>query len=167
MQAVQDLSTYQAERGKPMPSTNHAAVQTFLIGAMLPYADRYSVLSELSLELDGRPFVPDLCVYPRLDLDLRHDEVKKTEPPLLVIEILSPTQALDDLTAKTEDYFAAGVKSCWIVQPALHAIAVLHPDAIPEIYTSGDVTDPATGIEVNVDEIFRPFHRAGKGTISP
>lgn len=89
-----------------------------------------------------------------MPVDWHNDEVKLTEVPTLVIEILSPTQALDDLVKKADAYFAAGAKSCWIVQPSLETIVVLSRDRKPEHHSSGVVVDPATGIEVSVDEIF-------------
>lgn len=33
-----------------------------------------------------------------------------TEPPLCVIEIISPSQSLNELTAKAREYFKHGVK---------------------------------------------------------
>ncbi len=156
MEAVQALSEYEAERGKPMPSLNHSAVQTFLIIGFSRYVEKYSILSELSLELDGTPFVPDISIYPRLSVDWQHDHVKQTDPPLTVVEILSPTQSLDSLIEKADAYFAAGVKSCWIVQPVVESIVVLEPGKKPEVHAGGEVTDPPTGITVQVEEIFHP-----------
>ena len=157
MQLTQEFSEYEVERGKPMPSTNHATLQAYLTLAFLRYDKKFSILPELSLELDGKPYVPDLSVYPKLDLDLRHDKIQMTEPPLLVVEILSPKQSLDDLTRKAYDYLEAGVGSCWIVQPILQAIAVLVPGEKPAMHTSGEIQDAQTGITVSVEEIFRPF----------
>lgn len=155
MQTTALAMTYQEERGKPMPSKNHAIVQSFLTGALYSHRDKFTVLSELSLELDGTPLVPDISVYPKMPVDWHNDEIKLTEAPTLVIEILSPTQPLDELVKKADTYFAAGVKSCWIVQPSLETIVVLSPGTKPEHYSSGVVVDPATGIEVSVDEIFQ------------
>jgi len=148
-------TTYEEERGKPMPSKNHAIVQSYLTGVLFKYRDRLTVLSELSLELDGQPLVPDISVFPKLSVDWHNDEIKLTEPPSLVIEILSPTQPLDDLVRKADVYFAAGVKSCWIVQAALKTIVVLTPDQAPVFHLRGNVVDPGTGIEVFVEEIFQ------------
>lgn len=158
MELAQALTDYELERGKPMPSANHALIQTSMIGAFLRCAEGYSIFTELSLELDGQPYVPDVSVYPRLKADPLHDQIKLTEPPLLVIEILSPTQPLDELIQKANAYLGAGVKSCWIVQPALEVIAVMEADKKPKLYTGGEVTDPGTGMTVNVEEIFGPFH---------
>jgi Uma2 family endonuclease len=154
MEAVQTLSEYELERGKPMPSKNHAIAQINLLAALLRFKDEYSILPELSLELDGQPFTPDVTVYPRLETDWQHDEVRMTEPPLLTVEILSPKQTMDELMRKAEAYLTAGVKACWILQPMIETLSVLQPGRKPQTYTSGEVTDPATGITVTLEEIF-------------
>ena len=155
MQVVQTVSDYEQERGKPMPSKNHALVQTYLGAALLRYDQDYSILMELSLELAERPLTPDIAIYPKLPVDWRHDEVKLTEAPLMVVEILSPRQVMDDLVRKADAYFEGGVKSCWIVLPMLKTVAVLLPGQDAKFYTSGEVADSATGISIKVEEIFR------------
>jgi Uma2 family endonuclease len=55
---------------------------------------------------------------------------------------------------KLEMYFDAGVKSGWLVQPTLRSIAVFTPDMASTVYTSGELTDPALGITINLNEIF-------------
>jgi Uma2 family endonuclease len=163
MEAVQVLSDYETERGKPMPSRNHALAQLYLITAFVRHKEEFAILPELSLELEGRPFVPDVSVYPKLSLasqtvlDWQHDEIRMTEPPAMAVEILSPAQPLDDLIGKAYAYLAAGVKSCWIVQPAFETITIFEPDKKPKTHTSGEVVDPATGITVKIEEIFRPI----------
>ncbi len=154
MEAVQALSEYELERGKPLLSVNHAFAQYHLITAFSHYAGKYSILPELSLELGGRPLTPDISICPKHHPDWLHDQVKKTEPPLLVVEILSPKQCLDDLIAKAETYLEGGVGSCWVVQPILQLVTILLPGEKPTTCTSGEVTDPGTGISVKIDEVF-------------
>jgi hypothetical protein len=83
-----------------------------------------------------------------------HDHVQEIEPPLMVIEILSAGQTVEDLIAKADAYFEGGVRSCWIVQPVLETIAVLVPGEKPKIHGTGELTDPATAITVKVEEVF-------------
>lgn len=154
METVEALSDYERERGKPMPSENHSIAQFRLIVALSRYGTEFAIRPELSLELDGRPFVPDISVFPKRSPDWMHDQVRVSEPPLLAIEILSPTQAMQDLTDKFEAYLAAGVKACWLIQPVLKTIAVFTPGADPQVYTKGSVKDSETGIEVTLEEIF-------------
>lgn len=148
-------SNYELERGKPMPSKNHSLVQ-ILLGTELVnrYREKYTILSELSLKLDEFTSTPDLCLYPRLPINWIHDEVKMTDPPLLIIEILSSKQSVDELVQKIEKYFEHGVKSCWLVQPVLGAITVFTPDMKPHIFSSGEVVDPTCNIRVSLENIF-------------
>jgi Uma2 family endonuclease len=72
----------------------------------------------------------------------------------VAIEILSPLQTLVEMLDKADKYFAHGVKSCWIVQPELQIISVLHPGAKPRTFDSGLVLDAVVGIEIPVEEVF-------------
>lgn len=145
--------TYEEERGKPMPSFNHAAIQINL-GAELARERTFRICSELTLEFEGKPYTPDLSVYPRQDLDLRHDVIRRTDPPLFVVEIFSPRQGYQDVMEKIDVYFRHGVKGCWIVSPPLHTISILRPDGPTNTFHSGDIKDPVTGLTVNVDAVF-------------
>jgi hypothetical protein len=55
---------------------------------------------------------------------------------------------------KITDMLEAGVESCWLVQPAMETVTIFTPGAKPNTVTSGTLTDPATEIEVEIDEIF-------------
>ena len=72
------------------------------------------VVLERAVELGPQTeFDPDLVV-------VRMDQIggaKFTEPPLLVIEIRSPSTALIDLNRKKAAYERFGVPSYWIVNP--------------------------------------------------
>lgn len=153
METAAVLSDYEAERGKPMPSRNHAYVQARLIVALYHY-EAFTVFSELTLQFGETEFVPDLCLFPQQEIDWEADAVRVTDTPLLVIEILSPRQALTDVQAKAEAYFAAGIPACWIVLPSFQTIMVLSPDQKPQYFTEGTIQDPGTRIEVNVEDIF-------------
>lgn len=150
------ISEYELERGKPMPSKNHAQIQTRLSFELYgKYRNEYSILSEISIKLTNDKATPDLAVFPLLSFDWQSDEISITEPPISTIEILSPTQALEDLLDKAEDYFSCGVKSCWIVLPRLTTILVMQANRYKSYFQIGDtLTDPATGITLGVDSIF-------------
>ena len=154
MGAFETYEDYDRERGKPLPSLNHGLVQSFLGAALLHYRKTYSIVSELNLNLNGRLYVPDISIYPKLPLNWQHDHMEMTDPPLTVIEILSSTQSLDSLVTKAEAYFEAGVQSCWIVQMVVESVVVLVPGEKPTVCTGGGVMDPATGITVEISEIF-------------
>jgi Uma2 family endonuclease len=145
--------TYEEERGKPMPSANHAAIQINL-GVEFARQHEFRTYSELTLELDGKPYTPDLSVYPREALDLRHDQIRRTDPPLLVVEIFSPRQGYQDVMEKVDVYFRHGVKSCWIVSPPIHTITILSPNGREESYHSGVAKDPVTALTADLTAVF-------------
>jgi len=153
--APEFISDYERERGKPMPSLLHSAVQLRL-GSLLmaKYEEQYSVFSELTLDFNP-PLIPDLCVYPKMALDWSVDQVRVTDLPLLVIKIQSPTQSVQELVEKVQRYLAEGIQSAWLVEPMFKLIAVYAPGAEPQIYTQGEVTDPVTGISVTLEDIFQ------------
>ena len=149
-------SQYEIERGKPMPSKNHSRLQQ-RIGVELAnhYGDKFDTYSELSLEAPNPPTVPDLCLFPAEASNWRVDEVKVSEVPLTVIEIVSPSQTDTELTAKSVAYFAAGVKSYWLVQPVLRTVFVLLPDGNELVFHNDTLTDPTNGISIDLRKVFR------------
>ncbi|MBC7920657.1 MAG: Uma2 family endonuclease [Ferruginibacter sp.] len=154
---VTSLSDYELERGKPMPSTVHAFIQGNLVYELKDrYRKEFTILPEINLNLPGgRPTVPDLAVYSRFEVDVRHDIIYRTDAPLITIEILSPRQNLQDLIEKTDQYFAAGVQSCWIVIPGLKAIAVYHQPGTYDFFTEASaLKDRNLPIELPVSTVF-------------
>ncbi|MCB0519141.1 MAG: Uma2 family endonuclease [Lewinellaceae bacterium] len=146
---------YETERNKPMPSFNHGSIQANLIILLAAFRSKYRPVSELSLELSDWPSVPDVSLYPWKELDTMHDQIKVSEPPLCVMEILSPTQSLADLLAKAHSYFGHGVQSCWLVLPGLDNVYVFSSPDEYEIFKMGEkLQDKKLGIEFDVNGIF-------------
>lgn len=153
--ATEPVSEYEQERGKPMPSKFHSLVQINIGTALkMRYRKTHSIHSELSLNLGDRPATPDVSVYLKSDISLERDEIKMTQPPLLIIEILSPTQAQQEVADKIEVLLGSGVKAAWLVQPTINAVSVFLPAQKPKTFTEGIISDGATGIELSIDDIF-------------
>ena len=149
-------TNYQTERNKPMPSRNHAAIQ-LNIGFLLKsiYRKKYRAFSELTLNLSDWISVPDISIFPYSKYDASNDQIKVTESPLCVMEILSPTQTQSELISKTRQYFENGVKSVWVVFPELENVYVFSSSTDYEIFRKGQILKDLTmEIEMNVDEIF-------------
>jgi hypothetical protein len=151
--SLDDVSVYEQERGKPMPSKRHALLQP-RISAMLLSQRNVSVLTELNIVIGEKKYVPDICVYAADASDWHKEEMQMTIPPLLTVEILSPMQDLNNLISKAEIYLSGGVKASWIVHPRLETIIVLRPNEKPHFYSEGMLTDAATGISVDVGAVF-------------
>ena len=145
--------TYEVERGKPIPSTNHSAIQMNL-GADFMRHREFRVHSELTLDINGKSYTPDLSIYLRTPLDLRHDVARRPDPPLLVVEILSPQQPTQEVMDKVDIYFAFGVKSCWVVSPPMHSIQILTANGKEIVLTGGTATDPVTGLTADLAAVF-------------
>jgi Uma2 family endonuclease len=152
------LSDYELERGKPMPSLQHALTQENLVFSIKSrYRHLYRVLPEITLEMPEKPdCVPDVAIYAASAIQFEPDAIRMTAMPLTTIEIMSPSQTDDELVAKTDRYFRAGVKSCWVVLPSFRAILVYsQPRKYHFFVEDSTLTDPATGIELAVNEIFQ------------
>lgn len=148
------ISEYERKRGKPMPSKLHSLVQTNLIIELSRFRPEYHALSELSLRLAERDVTPDVSVYGDIELDFAQDEIRMTEPPLLTVEIASPTQGVQPLIDKIRFLLGEGVQSCWLVQPQLRTITVYHGDMQHTTYADGSITDPNLEITLDLDDVF-------------
>ena len=151
-----EISDYELERGKPMPSLKHALVQSNLIATLRPaLGPDFLVLSELTLALSTKNAVPDITILPRSAVDLTIEQIALTAVPPTVIEILSPTQTIGELLEKAKLYFANGVQSYWLVLPELQAVAVYSaPGKYKYFYNGQAVLDPVLGVELPVSPLF-------------
>jgi Uma2 family endonuclease len=87
------------------------------------YEKKFDIMSEMSLALSTGDATPDVVMYPASAENWERDSTKESDPPITAIEILSPTQAVNDLIEKARNiYFPAGVRSVWIVIPPLKSI---------------------------------------------
>ncbi len=66
----------------------------------------------------------DVAVVSREPSPLRALRGYLTFAPILVVEIVSPSDRWDDIRQKIEDYFSIGVERVWICEPELQDILV-------------------------------------------
>ena len=149
-------SDYELERGKPMPTWNHALLQKrILVKIESRYEGQFSVFPELNLSVLGDKLVPDLAVFAGSLGFLAHDQNIVSDMPLLVVEILSPSQSVTELTAKAERYLQAGVTSYWLVVPELMTISMSSELGVYQTFNRQDtLRDPVTGIELELAPLF-------------
>ena len=137
-----------------MPSYNHGIIQANLTVEFSKHLE-YRVVSELDLELDGRRLTPDLSIYVREPLDVRHDIIRRTDPPLVTVEILSPMQGTYPVMEKVAFYLKSGVKTCWLVNPPTRTITIYSADDTDRTFVPGQqAVDPAIGIAADVTAVF-------------
>ena len=141
-------------RPKPMPTRPHSRMQAKL--QKLLWSDeklgRGEALPEQSLVLtDGTVLIPDIVFcLPGQSVD--EHQVLNT-PPLLCVEIISPSQSFSELHEKCCHYLRWGVPYCWIIDPVRHLAWQIESDEMPrEIRADGSLR--AGDIEVTLADLF-------------
>jgi Uma2 family endonuclease len=93
----------------------HARVQWLLAGWFVNHESAWDVIGSTEQRVRISPTrirIPDLVVLrpgPQPDI--------LTDPPLLIIEVLSPDDSYSDLQERCQDYWQMGVETVWIVDP--------------------------------------------------
>jgi len=78
-------------------------------------------------------------------------------PPVLAVEVLSPSDRQNDVLDKVEDYLRAGVKLVWVVEPVFRTVCVYQSDDEPRLFNVRDELngDPhMPGLRIPVARIF-------------
>lgn len=94
-----------------------------------------------------------------------HETVSKTGvgtrmidgPPVLAVEILSPSDKQEEVIAKVQEYLDVGVALIWVVEPVFKTVTVYRPNAGPKLYSGSDVLsghEQMPGFQITVDQIF-------------
>ena len=149
---------------KPMgyKESRIAALIIRLLDTFVEAADLGLVAGEQGMMRIGRGLVriPDVSVvlWDRLPERRAPSDPIPSLAPDLAVEILSLTNTPGEIQRKTEEYFEAGCRCAWIVDPAERTVRV-HTSASDSTLLSGDdlVTAESVlpGFSVSVEEIFR------------
>ena len=108
----------------------------------------------VNAELTGIAHPADLAGLPYLE-----------RPPLLTVEVLSPSNTRRDIEQRLADYRSIGVPECWLSRFPSRSVEVLRLTADAAItvatYGMGDTlrSEVLPGFELAVDDIFRPLLR--------
>ena len=84
-------------------------------------------------------------------------------PPLLVVEVLSPSNTPRDIEERLADYLSIGVPECWLASFAERNIQVLRltPEGAVAVGTYGMgetlLSEVLPGFELAVDDVFGPL----------
>jgi Uma2 family endonuclease len=125
-------------RPKPLGTGKHSRMQRRLLRLLKRVFGEGLVEFELSVRMGDEVPVPDLVVLrgssPRMYRDVLD------EPPLLCIEVVSPSQLPAEMLAKCERYHDFGVPFCWVVDPVSERAWEYHRGAEPH-----EATEALTG----------------------
>jgi len=152
-----ELSAYEIERNKPMPNLTHGIIQALLVYQLMKnYENQFSIASEVTLNTSPEFSTPDIIIDHIRKMKLVNEEARMSVAPLATIEIQSPSQSPEFMVSKLSRYFEFGVKSCWIVFPALKAIVVYQSQDTYTIYDKDEILkDPVLEIQLEVGKIFQ------------
>ncbi|GAA4410546.1 hypothetical protein GCM10023187_35270 [Nibrella viscosa] len=158
MEAVIDqaLSAYELERSKPMPNLTHGSIQANLVFELkTAYRNQFRIASEVTLATQPDGSTPDVVAYPLIPLGFGDEPARRTDAPLLCIEIQSPSQSLEQMVEKTTIYFSFGVRSCWIVVPAVKGVFVYdQPGHYQFFHEPGMLHDAILDIKLDLPAVF-------------
>ncbi len=133
---------------RPMTTRNYAhctvssRIAHYLMSWLLEKpAPRGSIVTgeaRIRLRRDPLTFVGVDVAY--ISLESRPDGPREARyvdgPPVLVVEVLSPYDKLQEIEDKVAEYLDAGVPIVWIVEPSFSTVTVYRPDAKPQLFNS-------------------------------
>jgi Uma2 family endonuclease len=148
----------------PAPNTHHQRVIARLQFAMMKHVEAKKLGEVLNAPIDVRlselanPVQPDILFICRDRLDIiRKDWIEGA--PDLIVEVLSPSNWIDDRRTKYRVYALAGVREYWIVDPDKRQIEVFalrgSDYEILGRFGPGEQagSEVLSGFEISVDEV--------------
>jgi len=78
--------------------------------------------------------------------------------PLLAVEILSPSDTVEEINEKIDAYLSVGVRMVWIVDPYRHTITIYSPQKPARLVAEGEELSGETvlpGFRVALADLFR------------
>jgi Uma2 family endonuclease len=130
----------------PPAQWGHQTLGTRLVTLLAAAFPEFDVALDAGVQTAGTRYrIPDIVVARRPDDD---EVLWATEPPILVIEVISPATRSQDWLRKPHEYGKAGVGQYWIVDRKRRTLTVIEfPDGEPatimefdDEHPTGDVT---------------------------
>lgn len=157
---------YEIVNGKPevkeMAGAKHGGTIMRLGAKLVNYteeSDQGSIYSpDTTFVIGQNERLPDLAFVSsaRIPEDGEPEGIWKIAPDL-AIEVISPNDVLEKVTAKIEDYFAAGVRQVWLVSLRSRTVSIYDsPTKVTILTENEDLTSEAIlpGFRCRIGEIF-------------
>jgi Uma2 family endonuclease len=94
----------------------NARIQTLIAADFLFHYKQFWSAIGARLKVSARRYrIPDVCLFTGEWPGPERGPL--TDPPSLVVEVLSPDDRAGDMEDKIADYFSCGVKYVWVVNP--------------------------------------------------
>jgi len=118
-------------------------------------------LPSLELNMPYSVRIPDIALVPQLELDVVHVHT----PPLVAVEILSPSTRRTDLNAKADEYADFGAGQYWIVDIDIPSITVqqnlngnwITTAILTRQYPTAEIEISGHGsVQLDINKVIRP-----------
>src|SRR5664280_2929900 len=131
---------------------DHAKLQLKVV-RLLDNLGGWFVTIETRIRVSPTRFrVPDVCVYAQ-----EPDEQVFNDPPLLVIEVLSPEDRMSRMQRKIEDCYGMGCMNVWILDPWRRKAYLYDGSAMVEV--QGTLTTNVPRLSLGITDIFNQNSR--------
>ena len=112
------------------PTPRHQRVLLKLAIVIEEYISMYGLgrlYPEVNVEFSpSKVYTPDLVFYTAEDVRIVDEHSTLTQPPTLVVEILSSSTTVRDMTRKLKTYCEAGVAWYWLIDPEQLTVIEYH-----------------------------------------
>jgi Uma2 family endonuclease len=139
---------------EPSPRFGHQEIAKRILFALSGHVEAWRLqMAPLDVHIDNWNILqPDVLVLAEHGRPAPDEWVEV--PPLLVVEVLSPSTAARDRLQKLRIYLGAGVKEVWLVDPGSETIEVWTVGGSRKAGSGERVSSHAvSGFEVDVDEL--------------
>lgn len=127
----------------------------------LPRGNVYGSDTTFKMRADSGIVVGVDVAYVSPELEAQIPRGKRTKlvegVPVLVAEVLSPSDRHADVTERVQNFLDAGVALVWVVEPDFATVTVYTPDSEPRLFSRGQelTAEPhLPGFKVRVAELF-------------
>jgi Uma2 family endonuclease len=142
----------------PAPTEQHETILARLSAVLVPYVTAHNlgavfhpraIIRFEDSEAEPDLFVRALSPKPRRDWNV-------APPPLLVVEVLSPTTRRRDLVDKRELYLAVGAAEYWVIDPERRDVRVIRPGQADVVVDDRLTWAPSSArpLELSVPDLF-------------
>ncbi len=142
---------------RPVVFSVHGLLQGLLMQWLLNHAKEWDIKAAVEVRTrvsESRVRLPDVVVGPR-----RRWPETLVEPPLLVIEILSPSDTFGHIEEVIADYQKMGIPSIWVIQPSKRSGWIC--DAEPWVATTM-LRVKNSPVYVDLDALFRTLDESNR-----